>query len=93
MGTGGTNRKIDIARMLPFTEPAVVEGVKHELAREPQNVERPGTVFGNKRPGRRIVLAKHDFGFLCSDIIGSLMPLSKPFETRYQVFVFIKLDR
>ena len=93
MGTGGTNRKIDIARMLPFTEPAVVEGVKHKLACEPQNVERPGTVLGNKRPGRRIVLTEHDFGFLRSDIIRSLMPLSKPFKTRYQVFVFIKLDR
>ena len=38
----------------------VVERVEHELAREPEQVERAGTVLGDERAGRREVLAAHD---------------------------------
>ena len=46
--------------MLPVVQPAVVERVEHELAREPEEVERPRPVFGDERAGRGEVLAAHD---------------------------------
>ena len=62
-------REVDVAAVLPVVQPAVVEGVEHELAREPEQVERARAVVRDERSGRGEVLARHDLGRLVGAVV------------------------
>ena len=55
--------------MLPIVEPAVVECVEHELARESEQIERAGAILGDERAGRGEILPQHDLFLLDGPVL------------------------
>jgi hypothetical protein len=77
--------QVEIAGVLPVVQAPVVEGVEHQLAGEAQEIEGPGPVLGDERPGGGEVLAGHDLLGLVAAVVGRGVQGPEPFERRPEV--------
>ncbi len=62
-----------------------MERVEHQLAREPEQVERPRSIVGKKRAGRGEVLAVHDLGRLVRRVLGRTVTIRESLERRVEI--------
>ena len=85
VGAGRTVGELEIGRVLPVAQPAIVEGVEHQLAGEAEKVEGPRAVFGDERPRGGEVLPCHDLGRLVAAILLRGVHGAEPVERRNQV--------
>ena len=71
-------------------QPAVVEGVEHQLAREAEKIERPPAILRQERPRGGEVLAQHDlFSFFRPVLVGAV-PFRQPVERRIEVALLLR---
>ena len=68
VGAGRGIGQVGVAGVLQVVQPAVVERVEDELAREAEEVEGAGPVLGDEGPGGGEVLARHDLGLLVGPV-------------------------
>ena len=61
-----------------------MEGVEDQLARDADEVERPGPVLGEERAGGREVLAVHDLGGLGGEVLVGAVALGEASEGRVE---------
>ena len=80
VGPGRADGELGVAAVLPVAEPAVVERVEDELAREPEEVEGPAPVLGEERAGGGEVLAAHDLGLLDGAVLVGAVLGGEPVE-------------
>ena len=85
VGPGRADGQLEVARVLPVAQAAVVERVEHELAGEAEQVEGARPVVGDERAGGGEVLAQHDLVGLGRHLLVGVQAGDEPIEGRVQV--------